>query len=174
MTDFSHFKAITFDVDGVMTDGGLLALGDGDLLRIYNAKDTFGIRMALMRGMEVAVITGGNSQALLKRFESCGVKTDYIYMHSRCKVKQFDEFCKASGLSKEDIIYVGDDLPDTDLLRYCGFGVAPADACKEAKEAADMVSDFPGGHGCIRDIIEKVLKAQGRWDFDAEEYERKY
>ena len=174
ITDFSHFKAITFDVDGVMTDGGLLALPDGDLLRIYNAKDTFGIRMALMGGLDVAVITGGCSQALLKRFISCGVKEEYIYMHSRCKVKQFDAFCAATGIKKEDIVYVGDDIPDVDLLKYCGLGIAPADACKEAKEAADIVSDFPGGHGCIRDIVEKILKAQGRWTFDAEEYERKY
>ena len=174
MTDFSRFKAITFDVDGVMTDGGLLALPDGDLLRLYNAKDTFGIRMALMGGLQVAVITGGRSEAIVKRFTSCGVKPEYIYMNSRCKVKQFRQFCEASGLNPKDIIYVGDDIPDVELIKSCGFGVAPADACEEAKAAADMVSDFRGGHGCIRDLVEKVLKAQGRWTFDSEEYERKY
>ena len=174
MTDFSRFKALTFDVDGVMTDGGLTALADGQLLRTYNAKDTFAVRMALMGGLEVAVITGGTGDAIVNRFKSCGVKPENIYLHSRDKIKQFNSFCEKYGLSAEEVIYVGDDFPDVPVLKACGLGVAPADATVEAKMAADYVSPFPGGHCCIRDIVEKVLRSQGRWAFDPENYERRF
>ena len=174
MTDFSKIKAITFDIDGVMTDGGLLCLDDGNFLRIFDAKDSFGLRMAQMNGIKLAVITGGTSPSLTQRFIKCGVERDNIYLHSRDKMKDFRAFCAKYDFKPEEVAYVGDDLPDLAVVRAAGLGVAPADAVAEVREAADFVSSFPGGKGCIRDLVERILKAQGKWNLDLDAYERQY
>ena len=173
--DFSKIKAITFDVDGVMTDGSLLQMDNGDLLRCFNAKDTFAVRMAATNGIKVGVFTGGSTPGIKARFLTCMVPEGDIHMGCRGKLPLIHEFCAKYGLSLEEIIYVGDDIPDLPAVRAAGIGVAPADAAPEVRAAADYVSPFPGGKGCIRDCVEKVMKAAGKWSFgDDYTYEKVY
>ena len=174
MTDFSQIKAITFDVDGVMTDGGLLCFNDGNFLRVFDAKDSFGLRMAQMAGIKLAVITGGTSPSLTQRFIKCGVEPENIYLHSRQKIVDFHAFCEKYGFSPEEVAYVGDDLPDLETIQAAGLGVSPADGVAEIREAAAFVSPFPGGKGCIRDLVERILKAQGKWKLDIDAYLKMY
>lgn len=174
MTGFDKIKAITFDIDGVMTDGSLLGFDDGNFIRIYDAKDGFGVRLASMSGIKLAVITGGTSPSIAQRFIKSGVPADDIYLHSRDKIKDFMRFCEKHGLSPEEVAYVGDDIPDIDVIKAAGLGVAPADAVPEVLAVADYVSPFPGGKGCMRDVFEKVLKAQDLWHLDVDTYVKKF
>ena len=174
MTDFSKIKAITFDVDGVMTGGGLLCFDDGNFLRIFDAKDSFGLRMAQMAGIRLAVITGGTSPSITQRFRKCGVLEEDIYLHSRNNIKDFRAFCAKYGFSPEEVAYVGDDLPDVETILAAGLGVTPSDGVAEARAAADFVSEYPGGKGCIRDLVERILKAQGKWKFNMDAYLKMY
>lgn len=167
-------KAVAFDVDGVVTDGGILAMPDGDLLRVFDAKDSFAIRMAKMNGLHTCIITGGSSESIIKRFSVCGVDEEDIYLHSRIKMDDFNHFCSKYMLKPEEVMYFGDDLPDVPVMKACGMGVAPADAAEEAKEAADYVSPFNGGHGCVRHTIEMLLKSQGRWHLDDQLYKKMF
>lgn len=172
--DLSKIKAVAFDVDGILTDGGILAMPDGDLLRVFDAKDSFGIRMAKMNGLHTAIITGGSSESIVKRFSVCGIDEEDIYLHSRIKIDDFNDFCSKHLLKPEEVMYFGDDMPDVPVMLACGIGVAPADAADEAKAAADYVSPYPGGHGCVRHTIEMVLKAQGRWQLDDKLYKKMF
>jgi len=167
-------RAIAFDIDGVMTDGGILAMPDGDLLRVFDAKDSFGVRMAKMNGLHTAIITGGSSDSIVKRFSVCGVDPDDIYLHSRVKLEDLNRFCQKHSLRLEEVMYFGDDLPDIPVMKAVGISVAPADAVVEVQAIADFVSDYNGGHGCVRDAIERVLRAQGRWQLDDELYRKMF
>ena len=169
-----RIRAIAFDIDGVMTDGGILAMPDGDLLRVFDAKDSFGVRMAKMNGLHTGIITGGSSESIVKRFSVCGVDPDDIYLHSRIKLDDFKAFCKKHSLRAEEVMFIGDDLPDIPVIKACGFGVCPNDAADEVQLAADYVSDYNGGHGCVRNAVEMVLKAQGRWHLDDALYKKMF
>ena len=170
--DLLKIKAFAFDIDGVATDGSILCTTDGDLLRIYDAKDGFAIRMAVMQGYPVAVITGGSSESIRKRMLASGLKPEDVFLHCRNKMDEFHQFCERYDLQPEDVMYFGDDVPDIELLQAAGCGVCPSDAMEEAKAAADIVSSKPGGKGCLREVIENTLRAQGKWDFDTAEYKR--
>ena len=166
MTRFEDIKAFAFDVDGVFTDGLVLAMPDGDLLRQFNSKDCFGVRMAVDNGFPCAIITGGVSSSLLNRAHSLGVPDEYLYMMSKDKVTDLRHFCQRIGLEPAQVAFVGDDIPDIPALQLAGMGVCPADAVAEVREVADFVSPFNGGRGCLRDLVERVLKPQNRWHFD--------
>lgn len=173
-TLFSGIKAFVFDVDGVMTDGGIFADNDGNLFRTFDAKDAFAMRMASMNGYALGVITGGRSRSIVKRMSVCGVPTEDVYLGSRDKMDDFRDFCTRHHLEPDEIMYFGDDLPDVPVIRACGCGVCPSDAVTEAREAADFVSPFPGGRGCVRDTLERVMRSQGRWKFDVECYKNNF
>ena len=172
--DFSKIKAFAFDIDGVATDGGVFCFSSGDLLRTYDAKDGFGVRMAVMNGYPVGVITGGSSESIRLRFVTSGVKPEDVFLHSRYKMDDFDTFCQRYNLKREEVMFFGDDVPDMEVMAASGCGVCPSDAVEEVKAMADWVSPFPGGHGCLRNSIETVLRAQGKWIFDAGEYKKKF
>ena len=172
--DLLKIKAFAFDIDGVATDGSILCTSDGDLLRVYDAKDGFAIRMAVMHGFPVAVITGGRSESIRKRMVTSGVKAEDVFLHCRNKMDEFHQFCERYGLQAEDVMYFGDDIPDIETMQASGCGVCPADAVPEVRAAADLVSTRPGGKGCLREVIENTLRAQGKWVFDAVEYKRKF
>lgn len=167
-------KAFVFDVDGVFTDGGILADCNGELYRTFDSKDGFGIRMASMRGYKLGVITGGRSKSIPMRFLQCGIKPEDVYLGSRDKIEDFEDFCRKYDLLPEEIMYFGDDLPDIPVMQVCGCGVAPADAVEEAIAAADFVSPKPGGKGCVRHAIEMVMKLQGTWELDVQDYKKKF
>ena len=166
MTRFEDIRAFAFDIDGVFTDGLVLAMPDGDLLRQFNSKDCFAVRTAVDNGFPCAIITGGVSQSLLHRAHSLGIVDEHLYMMSKDKAEDLLHFCDREGLKPEQVAFVGDDIPDIPAMELAGLGVCPADAVAEVREAADFVSSFNGGRGCIRDLIESVLKAQGNWKFN--------
>ena len=172
--DLLKIKAFAFDIDGVATDGSILCTSDGDLLRIYDAKDGFAIRMAVMQGYPVAVITGGSSETIRKRMMASGLKPEDVFLHCRNKMDEFRLFCERYDLQPEEVVYFGDDVPDIELLQAAGCGVCPSDAVEEAKAVADLVSTRPGGKGCLREVIENTLRAQGKWVFDTAEYKRRF
>ena len=167
-------KSFVFDVDGVLTDGGILATAEGDLFRVFDSKDSFALRMAYMKGYHVGVITGGVSESIRRRFRTCGVPPEDIYMNSRKKMDDFEDFCARHSLAPEEVMYFGDDLPDIPVMKACGCGVCPQDAVDEVKEMADYISPRPGGKGCAREAIERVMKAQGTWELDVQDYKKKF
>lgn len=170
-TKLEKIKAFAFDVDGVLTSGAVICFPQtGDLIRTYDAKDGFGLRMALMKGFVVGIITGGEGDSIIKRFIP-NLATE-VYTKSRDKLPIFAQFCKKYSLRPEEVAFVGDDLPDLEIMANCGLAVAPSDAVQEVKAVADYVSLYPGGRGCVRDLIEQVLKVQGKWDFNPAFYDQ--
>lgn len=167
-------KAFAFDIDGVATDGGVFCDSDGDLLRTYDAKDGFALRMAVLHGYPVAVITGGRSESIRKRMLNSGIKPEDVFLHSRDKREQFAQFCERYHLKAEEVMYFGDDVPDMDVLKASGCGVCPSDAVEEAKAIADWITRSPGGKGCLREAIETTMRIQGTWTFDALAYKEKF
>ena len=172
--NLEKIKAVALDIDGVMTNGELVLLSDGDILRVVDAKDSFAVRVAAHKGLTVAFISGGNTPALEQRCLHLGCRRENLYLGVRGKLAAFRDFCAKNGLDANEVMYFGDDIPDTQVLKECGVGVVPSDASKEAKDAADIVSEYPGGRGCVRNEIEKLLKAQGKWVFDPDKFNEIY
>ena len=112
--------------------------------------------------------------SISKRFSTCGVAEEDVYLGSRDKIEDFNDFCNRHGVSADQVMYFGDDLPDLPVMQACGCGVCPADAVDDVKELADWVSDRPGGKGCARSCIEKVMKLQGTWELDVKDYKKKF
>lgn len=167
-----NIRAFAMDVDGVLTDGGVLATPDGDLLRVFDSKDGFGLRMCKVKGYPVGIITGGSSESVTKRALGLGVDEFNIYLHARDKVPSFLKFLEDNDLKAEEVAYAGDDIPDIGILRMCGLAFCPSDAVPEVKSVCDYVSIHCGGHGCVREMIEQVMKAQDNWHFEAETHAR--
>jgi 3-deoxy-D-manno-octulosonate 8-phosphate phosphatase (KDO 8-P phosphatase) len=135
---------------------------------MVNIKDGYAMQYAVKMGYPIAIITGGKTEAVRKRFEGLGVQ--YIYMASSHKMDDFDDFLKKSQLNPEDIMYMGDDIPDFQVMKRCGFPCCPMDAAPEIKRISCYISPYEGGKGCGRDVIEQVLKAQGKWMNEAEAF----
>lgn len=161
-----RIRAIALDIDGVLTDGSVIPLADGDLLRVMDAKDALAIRVANMKGYIVAIMSGGDTEALRNRMEVMGIRAENIFLGCRGKLAIFERFCAKNGLSPEEVMYIGDDLPDVPVLRAAGLGIAPADAAQDAKDAADRISPCDGGKRCVRTEIERLMRYQGKWEFD--------
>lgn len=166
----SKIKAFAFDVDGVFTDGTVLATDSGDLLRCHNAKDGFAVRMAIIHKFPVAIITGGCSESLVKRFGQIGVDKNDIYLNSHYKIPDFMDFCKRKNLKPDEVLFMGDDIPDIGILKECGLSSCPSDAVSEVKDVCEYISLYPGGKGCVRDVIEQTLKIHNLWIANPEAY----
>ena len=173
-TAIAAIRAFAFDVDGVLTDGGIFANLDGELFRTFDSKDGFALRMASMHGYHIAIITGGRSESIRKRFVTCGVKPEDVYLGSRDKIADFNDFCSRHSLLPHQVMYFGDDLPDIPVMQVCGIGVCPSDAVADVKAIADYISPCPGGKGCCRSSIEMVMKCHGSWSLDVSEYKKKF
>lgn len=169
-----NIRAFAFDVDGVLTDGGILADLNGELYRTFDSKDGMGLRMAAMKGYSLAIITGGRSESIRQRFRTCGISPEDVYLGSRAKIEDFHDFCKRHSLKPEEVMYFGDDLPDIPVMLACGCGACPCDAVEEVKEIAGYISNKPGGKGCVRESLEMVMKLQGKWVLDVQEYKQKF
>lgn len=150
-----------FDVDGVLTNGQILIAENGEQLRQFNIKDGYAMQLAIKKGYHMAVITGAKTTAVKLRLQGLGVK--HIYLNASHKKPFFTDFLNQNGLKPEEVLYVGDDLPDQEIMETVGIAVAPADAAQEIKDISAYISPFNGGEGVVRDIIEKVLKVQGNW-----------
>jgi 3-deoxy-D-manno-octulosonate 8-phosphate phosphatase (KDO 8-P phosphatase) len=162
------FKPITtfvFDVDGVLTNGTLLVLNVGQLARQMNIRDGYALQLAIKKGYRVAIISGGTSDAVKERLEKLGVVD--VFMKVEDKKEMLLEYCIAHNLSWDEILFMGDDIPDYSPMQMVGLACCPCDAANEIKQISQYISPINGGNGCVRDVIEKVLKLNGHWDLES-------
>lgn len=161
----SNYKALLrnistfiFDYDGVMTDGVIVLNNDGEPLRTANVKDGYALQLIRKMGYNIAIISGGYSPSMLRRFESLNIENVFLGVSNKLEV--FEKYLNDNGIRPEEVVYVGDDIPDYRPMRKAGVPVCPADAAEEIKSISVYISRYRGGHGCVRDIIEQVLKVQ--------------
>lgn len=154
-------KILLLDVDGVLTDGGIIYDDDGTETKIFNVKDGLGIRLLMEAGIHLCIVTGRRSNALISRCKDLGI--DHIYDGVRNKVDVLDAILARTGLSAAEVAFIGDDLPDLALMKKIGLSIAVADADKTILENADMVTSAKGGHGAVREACEAILSAKGLW-----------
>lgn len=156
-----NINTIILDVDGVLTDSSVYILEDGVLMRKMNTRDGFAIKYAITKGYRIIIITGGKSQGVIKRLKGLGVDEIYSGMHN--KLEAMDELIEVYGLDLARSTYMGDDLPDYECLRLVSLATCPVDAAPEVREICQYISPYQGGQGCVRDLIEKIMKVQGKW-----------
>ena len=159
-------KSITtlvFDVDGVMTNGDVMIMPDGDFVRKMNIKDGYALKIAIEKGFRIIIISGGNSNSTRLRFENLGVKKENIILGTLEKLEKLEEFVTMYNLKKEEIMYMGDDMPDVPALKFVPLSTCPKDAVPEVKDVCNYISYNKGGKGAVRDIVEQILKSQNKW-----------
>ncbi|MDR3250128.1 MAG: HAD-IIIA family hydrolase [Tannerella sp.] len=162
--DLKKIKAFVFDVDGVLSTN-IITLGEnGDPMRTVNIKDGYAMQLAIKKNFEIGIITGGYTEAVKIRFERLGIK--HIYMRSRIKLLDYEDFIAKTNLKDDEIAYCGDDVPDYEIMQRAGLPIAPADAAPEIKSIAKYICPANGGYGVARDVIEQTLKVQGLWMAD--------
>lgn len=161
--DLMKIKALVFDVDGVLSANVIPMSSEGEPLRTVNIKDGYSLHLAAKQGILLGIITGGKTEAVRKRFMSLGLAEENIYMASSVKIHDYRDFRDRHELKDEEILYVGDDIPDMEVMQACGLPCCPNDAAPEIKAVARYISHADGGYGCGRDIVEQVLKVQGLW-----------
>jgi len=157
----ANITTFIFDVDGVFTDGKVLVDSAGELLRTMNVKDGYALKTAIQKGYHVCIITGGTNAGVKKRFQALGVS--HIYMGAHHKIEQLNGFLKQENISAENVLYMGDDLPDIPPMQTVGMPTCPQDAVPEVKAVSKYISHKNGGNTCVRDVIEQVLKVRGHW-----------
>lgn len=166
--DIKNIEAIVFDVDGVLSSNTVPMYINGEPMRTVNIKDGYAINLACKKGLIIGIITGGRTEAVRKRFELLGVK--HIYMGSSIKKNDFQDFLDKTGLKAENVAYMGDDIPDYEVMQRVGLPACPADAAPEIKSISRYVSHIKSGEGCGRDLIEQVMKIKGLWMDGAEAF----
>lgn len=159
--DLRLIKAIIFDVDGVLSAETITLSADGEPLRTVNIKDGYAIQLAVKMGLRVVILTGGRTEAVRLRYERLGVED--IHMGCAVKIRAYDEFLEKYKLTDAEVMYMGDDVPDLEIMRRAGCPVCPQDACLDIKDVSLYVSPYRGGYGCGRDVIEQTLRAQDKW-----------
>jgi len=159
-----HITTFIFDYDGVLTDGTVILQADGDALRTANVKDGFALNLAVRLGYRVVIISGGNSETMKRRFEALKIKDFFLGVPHKLEV--FEKFIHDNHIDPEQVLYMGDDLPDFKPMQKAGFPCCPADAVPEIKAISKYISGFRGGRGCVRDVIEQTVKIQGKWLMD--------
>lgn len=158
----SQINTLVFDVDGVFTDGSLQLTADNQLIRTFNVKDGYAVLRAIEAGLNICIITGGNDLAVKQQFKNLGVKD--VYLKCVDKKKQLEEYLDIHHISTENVLYMGDDIPDLYPMEIVKLACSPQDAVQEIKKVSHYVSHKLGGKGCVRDIIEQVLKMKGKWN----------
>jgi len=161
LSEFTKIETFVFDVDGVLTDGTLLLLPDGEMARTMNIKDGYALQLAVKQGFTVVIISGGLSELVKTRLQKLGVK--HVFMGVQDKKAVLLDFLNANKLSPANTLFMGDDMPDIDAMQSCGLPCCPADACAEVKTISRYISPVKGGFGCGRDVIEKVMKLHSKW-----------
>ena len=159
--DIARVRVIVLDVDGVMTDGGIIVTPEGEFIRKFHAKDGYALSYAMKRGYHVAIITGGRGRSLTVRFEMLGV--EHVYTNCFHKIDALHELMQKLDVQAEEILYMGDYIPDIEPMLHVGMPVCPADAATEVVEVSRYVSQFKGGEWCVRDVVEQVMRARGDW-----------
>lgn len=159
--DLKLIKGIAFDVDGVLSPSTIPLSASGEPLRMVSIKDGYAMQLAVKHGLRIAILSGASSNAVEERFKALGVQD--IYMGSAVKLPIFQEWMKKYGFAREQVAFVGDDIPDLHVLATAGLSIAPADAAAEIKDVVKYISPRNGGYGVARDLLEQVMKAQGLW-----------
>lgn len=162
LSQFKTIRHFIFDIDGVLTDGTLQISADGTLLRSMHIRDGYAIQLAIKKGYSVSIISGAKGEAIEKRLIGLGVAD--IHLGIQNKLEKLEEVIKASQLELAHTLYMGDDMPDLAVMKRVSLPCCPSDACSEIKEISTYISPFNGGKGCVRDVIEKVLKLNGGWE----------
>ena len=162
-----HITTFIFDVDGVLTDGTITVTSSGEMLRTMNIKDGYALKTSVDKGFHVCVISGGTNEGVRKRLEGLGLTDIYLGAHN--KIEQLNDYLKKHQISIKNVLYMGDDIPDFPVMKLVGLPCCPQDAVPEIKAISKYVSHKNGGKGAVRDVIEQVLKVQGKWNgsFDA-------
>jgi 3-deoxy-D-manno-octulosonate 8-phosphate phosphatase (KDO 8-P phosphatase) len=155
-------KTLMFDVDGVMTDGKVLVMLNGEMVRNINSKDGYALYLAVKKNYQVVVITGGNNVAVKNALEKAGIRDIFINQHD--KLQCYKDYIATYNLQEDEILYMGDDLPDYEVMKRVGVAVCPNDAATEIKDISMYISPNKGGEGCVRDVIEQVMRVQGNWE----------
>ena len=158
---FKNITTVVLDVDGVLTNGDIILMPGMQPVRKMNAKDGYAMQLAVRNGIRMAIITGGRSPEVKERLQGLGI-TD-IYLGASSKMESYEDLKMCYDLKDEEILYMGDDLPDYDIMKIVALAAAPQDAAPEIKSVADYVSPVNGGKGCVRDVLEQLLKIQGKW-----------
>lgn len=159
--DLTKIRGMAFDVDGVLSPSVIPLSEEGVPMRMVNIKDGYALQLAVKTGLKIAIITGGNTRAVQVRFAALGIKD--IYLGSSEKLPILENWMAKEGLMPEEVLYMGDDIPDLKAMRHVGLATAPYDAASEVRQTALYISRFTGGYGCVRDVVEQVLKAKGEW-----------
>ncbi|QNJ98592.1 KdsC family phosphatase [Constantimarinum furrinae] len=157
----NHIKTFVFDVDGVLTDGTIMVTTEGEMYRSMNIKDGYALKTAVDKGYTVVIISGGSNEGVRKRLNGLGIT--HIYLGTHAKTETLQTFLKEHQLKSENALFMGDDLPDLEVMKIVGLPCCPQDAAPEIKDISAYVSHKKGGKGCVRDVIEQVLKVQGNW-----------
>jgi 3-deoxy-D-manno-octulosonate 8-phosphate phosphatase (KDO 8-P phosphatase) len=159
-------KVFVFDVDGVLTDGTLYVFDNGEQVRRMSIKDGFALQLAVKKGYRIIVISGSFSEAVVSRLNKLGI-TD-VFMRVTNKKEKLQELLQQHQANWHEVLFMGDDIPDYTVMKVAGVACAPSDAAVEIKQAAHYISPLPGGSGCVREMIEKVLKLHGHWELETD------
>ena len=159
--ELKKIKAIVFDVDGVLSLNTVAMDNEGVPVRTMNIKDGYAIQLAVKLGLKIALMTGGRNEEIRKRYAYLGVQD--VFLNCKVKLNTWDAYLKENNLQTDEVIYVGDDIPDYEVMQRAGCACCPKDACADIKAIATYVSNYNGGMGVARDIIEQVLRAQEKW-----------
>lgn len=159
--DLSKIKAFIFDIDGVLSTEIMTVHPNGEPMRSVNVKDGYALQLAVKQGYKIAILSGCRVDSVKKRFITLGIP--YIYLASEVKINDFNNFVEQTKLNYDEIVYMGDDIPDYEVMTRVGLPCAPADAAPEIKNISKYISPYNGGKGCVRDVIEQVMKAQNLW-----------
>lgn len=162
--DLTKIKGMVFDVDGVLSPSVIPLHPNGEPMRCVNVKDGYALQLAIKHGYKIAIITGGRTESVRKRFEGLGIQD--VVMGASVKHTYFNEWLERNNLKPEEVLYVGDDIPDLEIMKAVGLPIAPADAVPEVKAVAKYISSYNGGYGIGREIVEQVMKAKGEWLID--------
>ncbi len=158
----TRIKTLLFDVDGVLTNGQVFLMENGEFVRNMNSKDGYALQLAVKKGYRVAIITGGNSQFVKKALHALGIADVFLSQHD--KLQCYKDYINEHSLNEEEILYMGDDLPDYEVMQRVGIASCPNNSAHEIKEISIYISNRNGGEGCARDIIEQVMRSQGNWE----------
>ena len=161
LEQLKYITTLIFDIDGVLTNGDIIASDSGEYLRTFNIKDGYALQLAVKKGYHVCIISGGRGESMLKRFEGLGINN--IFLGVADKVAVYQSLCEQYSLSAEQVLYMGDDIPDLKIMQLVGLATCPADAVPEIKAISHYISPYNGGKTAVRDVIEKVLKVQQKW-----------
>ncbi|GAA5220434.1 KdsC family phosphatase [Membranihabitans marinus] len=160
--DFSKIQLLVLDVDGVLTNADIHITENGEFLRTMNTKDGYGMKRLLDAGIPIAVITGGTSKGVELRLRGLGIETIYSGIHDKLPV--LEKIASDLNISMSAMAYVGDDIPDLPCIQHVGIGCCPADGVQEILDASQYIAEKPGGRGCVREIIEHILRSQNKWN----------